>query len=144
MTIRPDVSIDFTCIKISESLDDWGDLSPSAITVATDDTTKCWEPALGGPITSQDLGRAAFDVWGNPYLIVGPSTNVGQFTDIQEAINSLAETRHNGIFLLNGTYTGLVIYLIDRSIEILGESLGGVILQCLKASAGHDHRHNLL
>lgn len=39
MRINKDLSIDFKCIRFSDDLDDWSDLSPSAITVENDDTT---------------------------------------------------------------------------------------------------------
>ncbi|MDY7036656.1 MAG: hypothetical protein SV375_10915, partial [Thermodesulfobacteriota bacterium] len=41
--------IDFACIRFSDTLDDWSDLSPGAISIATDDTTYVWEPLFGGP-----------------------------------------------------------------------------------------------
>jgi len=130
MTVRPDGSIDMSCIKLSEDLDDWGNLTPDAITINDDDTSKTWSPAIGGPLTSGDHARAIYEVWGRPHLVVGPHTNVGEYTDIQAAINALAESRHNGIYLLNGTYEpDAEIHLIDRPIEVIAESMAGVIIK---------------
>ena len=46
---NPKFDIDFVCIRFSDSLDDWSDLSPGALSIATDDTEHIWEPLQGGP-----------------------------------------------------------------------------------------------
>lgn len=46
MMIHKDVSIDFRCIKFSDDLDDWEDLSFSAITVASDNTVGSMAPLI--------------------------------------------------------------------------------------------------
>ena len=114
-------------------LSDWTDLSPSAITPSVDDTTRCWEPVVGGPLSSENLGRTTFEVWGRPDLIVGPYENAGQYTDIQTAINALAQSQHTGIYILNGSYTlAQPLYLTASlasaldAIKITGESQDGV------------------
>ena len=128
MHIRQDGSIDFTCIKFREDMEDWEDLSPSAITVYEDDTTKYWSPPTAGPLTAQNLGVQGFDVWGHPYLTVSPIPNVGQYTSIQAALNALGESRSQGIMLLNGTHTLTApIYLPDRDLELMGESHGAIV-----------------
>jgi hypothetical protein len=130
MTFEHDGSIEISGYKLSQALDDWADLSPTAVTVYSDDSLNYWEPVLGGPLSDQDLGRRAFDVLGRPFLVVGPNANQGDYTDIQDAVNALAESRHNGIYILNGTYTlSGPIYIPDRSIEIQGENRGAVIIR---------------
>jgi hypothetical protein len=49
--IKPNGDIHFAGTRYSAALDDWGDLTPSAITVATDDTTNMWQPVYAGPDT---------------------------------------------------------------------------------------------
>ena len=49
VTIKPDASMDIRAIKFSEVLDDWADLAPAAITVATDSTTNTYSPVYAGP-----------------------------------------------------------------------------------------------
>lgn len=142
MHINPDISINITCVRFSASLSDWGDLSPTAITVAEDDTYQVWEPVIGGPLSDQDVGRSAYEVWGRPDLIVGPHANAGQFTSIQEAINALAFSRHLGIFILNGVYSHTSPnHLIDRDIRFRGESAAGVEIRNpagMNAFIGHN------
>lgn len=49
MTINPDVSIAATCTKYSVSLDDYGDLAPTGVTVVTDTTsTGGFRPVVAG------------------------------------------------------------------------------------------------
>jgi len=121
--------ISFSCGKYSQAFSDWDDSVPGVIAVGEDDSINVWQPAESGPSTNQELARSSFQVWGSPYLYVGPTENQGQYTDIQEAVNALEESRHNGIYLLNGTYPDVSVFFPDRDIEIVGESQGGVILQ---------------
>ena len=116
-------------------LSDWTDLSPSAITPSVDDTTRCWEPVIGGPLSSENLGRTTFEVWGRPDLIVGPHPNAGQYTDIQSAINALAQSQHTGIYILNGTYQfDRICHSGARDLRITGESRAGVVIQNTQAT----------
>ena len=124
----------FVCSKFSQAFTDWDDSVPAAITVGSDDSINVWQPAESGPTTNQELARSSFQVWGSPYLYVGPTENQGQYTNIQEAVNALQESRHNGLYLLNGTYPRVIVDLPDRDIEIVGESQGGVILQNIPGS----------
>jgi len=130
MRINTDASIDFKCIKYSVALDDWGDLSPDAITVFPDDTEDMWTPPVAGPLSAQDLGRKAFDAWGLPWVVVGPSTNEGRYTSIQSALNALNDRKQSGIFIKNGTYyTTGPVWLPKKDIHMLGESRGGVFIR---------------
>ncbi len=54
--INKDVSIKFECTKFSDSLDDWGDLSPSAITIVSDDSSSLYSPVVCGPDTTGITG----------------------------------------------------------------------------------------
>jgi len=130
VTVNRDGSVAIRATETSAALDDWGDLSPSAVSYYTEDTTKCWEPPLSGPLSSESLGLRSYDLWGLPYLIVGPYAGSGQFTSIQAAVRALAESRHNGIYILNGTYAlSAPVYLPDRDIDIVGENRDGVVIQ---------------
>uniref|UniRef100_A0A6M3J8U4 Pectate lyase n=2 Tax=viral metagenome TaxID=1070528 RepID=A0A6M3J8U4_9ZZZZ len=60
---------------------------------------------------------------------MGPNTNRAKYTDIQSALNALIESRHGGIFILDGVYTLPTTYLPDRDISVMGESMGGVELR---------------
>ena len=129
MKINTDCSIDFKCIKYSVTLDDWGDLSPATITVFPDDTGDMWTPPVSGPLSAQDLGRQSFDSWGQPWVVVGPSTNQGKHTNLQSAVNSLSDKGNNGIFIKNGVYlTTAPIWMPYRDVSITGESRGGVFI----------------
>lgn len=130
MTIHKDLRVSLKCTEFSVALDDWTDLTPDVITVAADDTQDTFAPPVAGPLSIEGIGSQGFEVWGNPFITVAPNVNQGMYTNIQYAINALASTSHNGIYLLNGTYTlSGPIYFIDRDIEIIGESRGGVIIQ---------------
>lgn len=127
--IHKDLTITISCIKFSQSLDNWDDLSPSAIVVYEDDTSaQVWEPVIAGPLTNQDLGLI-FQRWAKPFLVVAQNKNQGHYTDIQQAINALEDENYVGIQIKNGTYTLTdPVYFIDRDIEVVGESEGGVII----------------
>jgi len=130
ITYNKNHSISIRASRFSVALDDYDDLSPSVIIIPDDDTTEMWTPPMGGPLSDQDVGQQAFEVWGNPHLVVGPNTNRAKYTDTQTAINALSESRHNGIYILGGTYAlPDVVYIPNRDIEILGESRGAVHIE---------------
>lgn len=52
MVINPDASVKTELIRYSAALDDWGDLSPGAISPATDDTTNPYSIMVSGPDSS--------------------------------------------------------------------------------------------
>jgi len=131
MTIHYDLSITFKCDKYSVSLDDWGDLAPSAVTFVTDDTgeTIAWQPDMVGPLTGEGILMPNHQTNAGGQLVVGPQTAIGQYTDIQEAVNAVALTGASSIFIKNGTYTLTdAIYLPNENIEVIGESRAGVII----------------
>ena len=130
MHITPDGLIEFAGFVYSHSLDDWADLNPASITYLDDDGTYKWEPVYAGPQSDQDVGQTSFEVWGLPYLVVGPNIGAAPYTDIKTAINDLYDSQHAGIFLLNGDYSlSDKIYYLDRNIDIIGESQGGVVVK---------------
>jgi hypothetical protein len=49
IAISPDVSIKFSCLKFLEALDDWGDLSPAAVSIDTHEPTLPYMPVYAGP-----------------------------------------------------------------------------------------------
>jgi len=49
MHIHRDASITFRCVKFSLALDDFDDLSPSAVSVTSDGNTTYWQPVVSGP-----------------------------------------------------------------------------------------------
>lgn len=125
--ISKDLRIEFAASKLSIALDDWADLAPAAVTLGTDDTTDAANTTVtGSPETTTPV--AEFIKTG--YVIVGPTATSSDFTDLQKAVNALADRAANGIFIRNGTYQLTdVIYLPNRDIEIVGESAGGVVLK---------------
>jgi len=143
MKIMKDLSIQFTASHYSAAMDDWGDLSPAALTIPADDTAHAWQPSISGPQTDQDIGRTAYTQWGKEYLTVGPTTNVGQETDLQKALNAVGQAGGGAIYLLNGTYQMTdVLYPPDVNLEIAGQSRGGVELKN-KAGSNLLALHNL-
>lgn len=129
--VKKDGSIEFVCIKFSDTIDDIEDIAFSTITVNEDDLdAKVWEPVISGPLTEEDIGKAAFQVWGRPYLIVSKNINRGDHTSIQSALNALGDNGYEGIYILNGIYENLTepITIPNRNITITGESLDGVIV----------------
>ena len=47
--INEDAAVSVKCLKFSETLDDWEDLVPGAITVGTDTTSNAYQPVIAGP-----------------------------------------------------------------------------------------------
>ena len=82
MHINPDCSIDFTCTKYAVTLEGWDDVTPGAITIASDDTTYSWQPVLQGSYGGQTAGVNPNDVTqtvrfikGADLVFIGDSTN---------------------------------------------------------------------
>lgn len=134
--IAKDLTITFSGSAYSVALDDWTDLSPTAVTIPSDDTAYAWTPTISGPQTDQDIGRSAYDLWGKEWLKVGPQGSAGQYTDIQKALNAVKQAGGGAIYILNGTYQLTApLYVPDVNLEVMGQSQGGVIL---KNAAGSD------
>lgn len=52
--ISKDLGMSFDCVTFSDSLDDWDDLNPDAITIADDaDSANIWQPVISGPGSEQ-------------------------------------------------------------------------------------------
>jgi len=49
MKINPDFSIKLSFTRFTDDLDDWGDLSPGAVTIGEDDDTIVYSPVISGP-----------------------------------------------------------------------------------------------
>jgi len=75
MKINKDLSIDFDCIRFSQALDDWGDLSFSAITVQDDDGDGLvsWTLPVTGPDGVVTSGNVPNIIPGR--LKIGDNTN---------------------------------------------------------------------
>lgn len=56
MTIGKDLSIGFDAFSTTATLDDWGDLSFTSMTVYVDDSTTYWAPVMSGPNTLVSSG----------------------------------------------------------------------------------------
>ncbi len=113
------------------SLSDFTDLNPTTIAVPTDEITHIWQPTVSGPISGQDLGKAAYYDWGKEWITVSPIPNRGQYADIQKAINRAVQSGGGGsIVLLNGTYSGLSLNCpASFPLEIEGSNKYGVVLK---------------
>ncbi len=57
ITINPDVSVSISAIRFSEVLDDWADLAPGAITIASDTPTTAYSPVISGPDSVPSSGQ---------------------------------------------------------------------------------------
>jgi len=56
VNISHDLSIRFNAISFSDTMDDWGDISPVGFTVVPDDTSNSWQTLNIGPDTTVDYG----------------------------------------------------------------------------------------
>ena len=54
--INKDLSCQFTCSKYSVVFDDWGDLSPGALSIPADTTVSSWKPVMSGPDSTATSG----------------------------------------------------------------------------------------
>jgi len=128
ITINEDISMQFQCILFSDTMDDWGDLAFDPIVPTAEPGSKFFEPAISGPASSKRVATSSFEVWGNPYLVVGPNDLRAPYTSIQTALNALVDSNHSGIYILDGDYQlTQPVYMIDRNIDIIGESQNVVI-----------------
>ncbi len=138
MKINFDGAIDFTCLKFSDALDDWANLSPTAITVPTDDSVNYWSPSISGMNTDDDtlpLGKE-YGLWGRvvdkPWLTIAPNLKDGEFTSLENAITQIiaAGVTNARLYIKNGTYLppSATISPPNIPIEIEGQTMYGVIL----------------
>ncbi|MHA1228972.1 MAG: hypothetical protein ACTSPV_19835, partial [Candidatus Hodarchaeales archaeon] len=66
VSINRDASMQFRCTKYKYGLDDWGDLAPGAVTIATDNNTSYWTPVVSGP------DNVTTGSGNGPHMIPGP------------------------------------------------------------------------
>jgi len=71
--IGRDVSIAFQCVRFSDDLDDWEDLSPEPIAIASGEAGTFWGPVISGPDGKPAVGNASSILTG--FLIVGTTEN---------------------------------------------------------------------
>lgn len=57
MKINKDCSIQFTCSKYTAAFNDWGDLNPNALPIATDLVADSWRPTITGATTDINYNR---------------------------------------------------------------------------------------
>jgi len=111
-------------------MDNWEDLNNNIIVPVSDDTLYLASDAIGAPRVSGNMAKSGFDVSGMPYLTVSNNPTAGQYSDIQEAINALQNSRYEGIYIMNGTYTlAKPVYIPNINMRIFGESQGGTIIE---------------
>lgn len=131
-----DLSVQISGNTYSCVLDSWVSLTPTAITVPTDVAEiNCFQPLISGPVSNEDIGRSAYDMWGQEWLKVGPTKNQGEFIDIQKALNMVKQAGGGAIYILDGNYqASSPLYIPNVNLEIIGQSQGGVILKNLAGS----------
>jgi hypothetical protein len=56
VSINPDASLSISATKFAEALDDWDDLAPGAITIASSAPTGAFAPVISGPDTTATSG----------------------------------------------------------------------------------------
>lgn len=64
-------TVSLSLMVLAGPLHDWGDLSPGAISTATDDSTVVWRPTIDGPCATVDSGDVPNQVQ-NQIVVVGP------------------------------------------------------------------------
>jgi len=146
MTLRPNGTIQFRCFRPQFELQDWTDLSPAAISPATDDTAQgdAWEPVSGGPSSAEDMGKE-YNLFSrmtdSPWIVISPTAGEGMFTSLEGALDYLSANQSSftsaKIYAKNGAYAAPSgpVALPDLALDIEGQSQGGVVL---KNKAG-DH-----
>jgi hypothetical protein len=87
IAINRDAVMSFKGIRYSDDLDDWGDLSPGAISIATDDSGNVWASVTYGPSSSvssgdnpNQIGDGFFagktDLWGGNVALNNVGTKI--------------------------------------------------------------------
>lgn len=81
VSINPDASLSITAIRFAEALDDWADLSPGAITIASSAPTGAFAPVISGPDTTPTSGSPPNALLnrlrlgtGTDYLVMDPAS----------------------------------------------------------------------
>ena len=150
MKINKGLTIEFQCSSLSAALDDWGDISPAAITVAADTTVNNFEPAISGPLSDQPAGKF-YNVFGmamdTPWITVSPNTRDGMFTSLEAAVAffTASPPESGKIYIRNGMYDppSDVITMPNKNLEIEGQTRDGVILRN-KLDKDLFYFHNLI
>lgn len=104
MGIMPDGQIHFRGIRFKNTLDDWDDLAPGAITVATDTSTNTYQIVTCGPDSGANILPGPIQVSENGVLktCTSPSTSGGML------INNTSMTGYNtaGAIRFQAIYAG--------------------------------------
>ena len=75
--INKDLSLQFVCSKYKVAFDDWGDLSPAALSIPADTTVSSWTPVVSGPDSSGNVNALPDRIrigTGNDYIVLDPNT----------------------------------------------------------------------
>jgi len=118
ITINPDVSVGISAIRFSEVFDDWEDLAPGAITIASDAPTTAYSPVVAGPDGTVSTGNLPNALPGR--LRVGQSTNYILLEPASPLRVSLysADTERLRI----GNLNGFLGYVVDTYGLAIGDS----------------------
>lgn len=76
ITINKDLSLQLVCSKYTVDFDDWGDLSPAALSIPADTTVSSWTPTMSGPDSDGGVNAIAGRIrigTGASYIVFDPS-----------------------------------------------------------------------
>lgn len=146
MSINRDLSIRFTCTQFSVNLDDWGDLSPAAVTLATDDSTSIWQPVISGPDATASTGQIPNVLKGRlrigttgEYILFDPSVPIQEFYESSQLRFRLGDLGSSDFGMQVFDSTGATVMELDGSGNNL---LSGWSIDAEKIYKANAHLHS--
>jgi len=141
--IQPDSTVSISCIKFSEDLDDWTDLTPDAVTLAeADPATGAYSVVISGPDTTTSSGNVPNTLTGrlkiggaSNYWVIDPAAPIRTALYVS-SVECIREGNLNGFLgydtdvygWAGGTLTNYIkINATAGTIDISGAISGGTI-----------------
>jgi hypothetical protein len=140
ITINHDASLDVSAIRFSAGLDDWGDLAPAAITIASDTPGGVYSPVIAGPDSTGASappnlipGRLRVGAGVN-YLLLDPATPL-RLSMFDTSVEKLRIGNLNGFLgyvsalygIAIGDVTDYMTYDPTNGLRVSGKIQGGTI-----------------
>jgi len=118
----------FDCIVFKQTLDDWTDLTPSALSPATDDSGNSWIQIVSGPdgeVSSGDEvntlpGRVRIGS-GTNYIVLDPSDPIIKLYDGSKNIVEIGDLGSNNPGIKVNDASGNMVFQIDSSMKKIKE-----------------------
>lgn len=127
MTINAGLSVKVECIKFSDDLDDWGDLSISALTVGEAETSRGFTAVFQGPKDSKDFAGGRTNEINQSVVIIGGADLTFDGSDTDPGIIIFQGTDHSVV--IGGNASGSDFIIAPNEDNAVSFFIGGSVWQ---------------